>query len=48
MAVQDGEKGGYDLLVTAVEFTVTGESGINIKNFTCQHSRAADERSVSL
>jgi hypothetical protein len=33
MAVQDGEKGGNDLLV-AVEFTVAaGESGINIKNF---------------
>ena len=31
MAVQDGEKGGNDLLVTAVEFTVAGESGINIK-----------------
>jgi len=31
MAVQDGEKGGNDLLVTTAGFTVTGESGINIK-----------------
>ena len=50
MAVQDGEKGGNDFLVTAVEFTVAaGESGINIKIFHVPTvSWAADERSESV
>jgi len=34
MAVQDGEKGGNDLLVTTAGYTVAGESGTNIKKFS--------------
>jgi hypothetical protein len=48
MAVQDGEKGGKDLLVTTAGYAVAGERGINIKIFTClQSSTAADEKSES-
>ena len=38
MAVQDGEKGGKDLLVTTAGYAVAGERGINIKIFTCLQS----------